>query len=225
MRGELANNDGPSDLFLSVNHAFQSKGNWKKSFIAGVKLPFNEADLGEDGYSLPMPYQSSLGTIDLVVGINLNRKNFGASLALQQPLKAKNRNNFLPETFPPEQLPDMIPETVLSKYAPTNEFERKGDLVGRVSYKIFSNDRFSIRPSLLGIYHLADDTYLDGDKDRQPILNSQGLTLNSNVFIGYIFNNGNGLEFSFGAPFKVRKKRPDGLTRSYVASLEYRLLF
>ncbi len=215
--GELANTNGLTDLFLSVNHAFDVKAEWQKSFVVGLKLPFDGADIIENGIHLPMPYQTSLGTIDLVLALNYNRKNFGATLALQQPLKARNENKFLPGDYP------AIPVTL--KYWPTNEFERKGDLVGRVSYNFKTGERFSIRPSLLGIYHLVNDTYADDDGDRRPIYNSTGLTLNGNVFFGYRLKNGNGFELSLGTPFIVRDQRPDGLTRSFVASLEYQFNF
>ena len=217
INGELANTNGPTDLFLSVNHSIDLNKKWQKSFVVGLKLPFDGADIVENGIHLPMPYQTSLGTTDLVLAINYNRKNFGATLALQQPLKAINENKFLPGDYPDEPL--------TLNYWPTNEFSRKGDVVGRVSYNFKTTGRFSIRPSLLGIYHLANDSYVDDAKNRRPLYNSLGLTLNGNVFVDYRLNNGNGFELSLGAPFLVRDQRPDGLTRSFVASLEYQFSF
>lgn len=215
--GELANTNGPGDLFLSFNHAFDVKKKWQKSFVVGLKLPFDGADITENGNPLPMPYQTSLGTIDMVLALSYNRKNFGATLAWQQPLRSTNENKFLPGGFPSEPL------TVY--YWPTNEFERKADIVARTSYSFKTGERIAIRPSLLGIYHLANDTYLDNNKIRRAIFNSNGLTLNANVFVDYRLKNGNGFELSLGAPFVVREQRPDGLTRSFVASLEYQFSF
>ena len=215
--GELANTSGPGDLFLSFNHAFDVKKKWQKSFVVGVKLPFDGSDIVENGIHLPMPYQTSLGTIDLVIALNYNQKNFGATLALQQPLKAQNENKFLPGDFPVQPL--------ALNYWPTNQFRRKGDIVGRTSYRFKLNDRFSIRPSLLGIYHTGNDTYEDSNKIRRAIFNSNGITLNANVFFDYRLKKGNGFELSLGAPFIVRDQRPDGLTRSFVASLEYQFSF
>lgn len=215
--GELAKTNGPGDLFLSVNHAFDVKRKWQKSFVVGLKIPFDGSDISKNGIHLPMPYQTSLGTTDLVLAVNYNRKSFGATLALQQPLKPINENKFLPGDYPAEPL--------TLKYWPTNEFSRKGDVVGRVSYSFKAGERFSIRPSLLGIYHIANDTYVDDNKMRRPVYNSTGLTLNGNVFFDYRLKNGNGFELSFGTPFVVRDQRPDGLTRKFVASLEYQFSF
>ena len=217
INGELANTKGWSDLFLSVNHAINTKRKWKKSFVVGLKIPFDGADIVEKGIHLPMPYQTSLGTTDLVLAINYNRKSFGATLALQQPLKSMNENKFLPGDYP------SVPLAL--KYWPTNEFSRKGDIVGRVSYSFKTGERFYIRPSLLGIYHTGKDTYLDDAKNRRPIYNSTGLTLNGNVFFDYRLKKGNAFELSLGTPFIVRDQRPDGLTRKFVASLEYQFNF
>ena len=217
INGELAKTNGLGDLFLSVNHAFDIKKKWQKSFVVGVKLPFDGADISKNGIELPMPYQTSLGTTDLVLAINYNRKNFGATLALQQPLAPINENKFLPGDYPSQPL--------ALKYWPTNEFSRKGDIVGRVSYSFKAGEKFSIRPSLLGIYHEANDTYVDNSENRRPIYNSKGLTLNGVVFLDYKLKGGNGFELSFGTPFIVRDQRPDGLTRKFVASLEYQFSF
>ena len=221
--GELANTSGPGDLFVSVNHAIDSKRKWQKSFVVGLKVPFDQADIVKNGIHLPMPYQTSLGTTDLVLGLSYIRKSFGATLALQQPLKKMNGNRFLPVDYPSESL--------AAQYLPTNAFERKGDALLRFSYNFdLNSSKFSIRPSLLGIYHLGNDSYLeaglqDVPKMRVEIKKSSGLTLNGNVFVGYRLNKNSGLELSAGAPFVVRTNRPDGLTRSFVASLEYKISF
>ena len=183
----------------------------------GVKLPFDRADIVKNGIHLPMPYQTSLGTVDLVLALNYSLKSFGVTLALQQPLKARNENKFLPGDYP------ATPITL--KYWPSNEFERKGDVVGRVSYRFKTGERFSIRPGLLGIYHLGNDSYVDNNKNRRPIYNSSGLTLNGNVFLDYRLKNGNGFELSLGTPLIVRDQRPDGLTRKIVATIEYQFSY
>jgi hypothetical protein len=217
INGELANTNGLGDLFLTFNHVFDAKKKWQKSFVVGLKLPFNGADIAKKGIQLPMPYQTSLGTTDLVLAINYNRKSFGATLAVQQPLKRVNKNKFLPGDYP--SLPLAL------KYWPTNEFLRKGDIVGRVSYNFKPGARFTIRPSLLGIYHEGNDTYIDDSEKRRPVYNSKGFTLNGIVFLDYKLKSGDGFELSFGKPFIVRDQRPDGLTRKFVATLEYQFSF
>ena len=215
--GELANTTGLGDLFLSVNHAIDHKKKWQKSFIVGLKIPFDQADIVEKGIHLPMPYQTSLGTTDIVLGLSYIRKAFGATAALQQPLKKMNGNRFLPSDYPSVPL--------AGAYLPTNYFERKGDALLRLSYNFDLKSKFSIRPSLLGIYHLGNDSYLDADKMRIEIPKSNGLTLNANVFVDYKLTETSALELTLGTPFVVRTNRPDGLTRSFVAAVEYKFSF
>jgi len=217
MRGELVNIPGWGDLFLSVNHAFDVKHKWKKSFVVGLKIPFDDASAEKNGIKLPMPYQASLGTTDLILGLNFIRESLGITLAVQQPLQLENGNEFLPEDYPSVPL--------ANRYLPTNKFGRKGDALLRVSYNFELNKKFSLRPSLLSIYHLKNDTYLDASKMKREIDQSAGLTLNGNIFAGYKLNKSSELEFSIGTPFVVRTNRPDGLTRKFVASLEYKISF
>lgn len=216
--GELANTAGPGDLFLSANHVFDLKKAWQKSFIVGLKIPLGNADIIKNGIYLPMPYQTSLGTTDLVLGINFIKKSFGATVAVQQPLKPGNSNRFLPSDYPLN--------TLAAKYLPTNKFVRKGDVLLRLSYNIpLTNKKFAIRPSLLSIYHEANDTYLDNTGIRREIAKSNGLTLNAIVFADYKLNTNSSFELSVGTPFVVRTNRPDGLTRSVVAALDYKINF
>ena len=215
--GELANTHGLGDLFLSLNHSFDVKHKWQKSFVVGLKIPFDKADIVEDGIHLPMPYQTSLGTTDLVLGLNFMRNSFGATIAVQQPLKPINGNQFLPENYP------TIP--LANRYLPSYEFSRKGDVLLRFSYNFDLDKRFSIRPSLLSIYHEENDTYLQANKIRTEIPSSAGLTINGNVFADYKLKNGSSFELSLGTPFVIRTNRPDGLTRSFVVAVEYRIEF
>ena len=215
--GELANVSGWGDLFLSVNHSFDTKKKWQKSFVAGFKIPFDDANTSKNGIFLPMPYQTSLGTTDLVLGLNFMRRSFGLTVAVQQPLKPINGNSFLSEDYPSNPL--------AAKYLPTSKFSRKGDILLRLSYNFDINKKFSVRPSFLSIYHEANDTYVDGNKVRKEIAHSNGLTLNGNIFLNYEVNKMGALELSFGAPFVVRDRRPDGLTRHFVTALSYKIKF
>ena len=216
--GELANTTGPGDIFLSIDHAFDIKKSWRKSFIVGLKIPFNNAGITKNGIHLPMPYQTSLGTTDLVLGLNFIKRSFGVTIAVQQPLKPTNGNRFLPLDYPLNK--------TAAEYLPTNKFVRKGDVLLRFSYNIIlNNKKFTIRPSLLSIYHEANDTYLDASNIRREIARSRGLTLNAIVFANYKLNATSSFELGLGTPFVVRTNRPDGLTRSVVASLDYKISF
>ena len=75
------------------------------------------------------------------------------------------------------------------------------------------------------IFHLKNDSYTDASDVEQEIKGSQGLTLNGNVYLDYYPRSNSAFQLNLGLPFVVRDVRPDGLTRSVIANLEYRFKF
>lgn len=205
---------GLSDVFLNANYQVSKK----IKVTMGSKLPLSKADksLNKTGSPLPMDYQSSLGTIDLILGIGYEIKKIQLVAALQQPL-TQNRNGFLAS--------DVAAGSPLSSFPSTRKFERAGDVLLRVSYPWKVREKLTLTPSLLPIYHLTRDKFTDQNGLRQEIAGSQGLTLNGNIYLDYHVNKKNAWQLNVGVPFIVRDVRPDGLTRSIIANLEYRLKF
>ena len=210
--GSSVRSFGLSDLFLSTTYL----GFANADLTLGFKLPLGDGNKLKDGLALPMDYQSSLGTVDLILGVGYGIKKLKMSVAYQQPL-TQNNNAFLSENYPVEN--------ALSSFQSTNKYIRKGDALFRLSYGFGNQDKFTLTPSLLAIYHLDNDEYTDAEGMKMKIDGSQGLTLNGNLFIGYSIKESNMLEVSVGAPLVTRKARPDGLTREYVLTLEYRFSF
>lgn len=177
----------------------------------GLKIPFSNGNLKNKGVVLPMDFQPSLGTYDFVLGLSKKHKNFLFAVGYQQPLN-KNKNTF----FKPLNS---------NEFFTTNQFKRAPDVLARVGYFYKLNEKWNISPSLLPIYHLANDTFEDIIQKEIQIEGSKGLTLNGNLLIQYQLNPKNAFEFSVGSPFVVRENRPDGLTRSIVLNLEYKITF
>lgn len=203
---------GLSDLIVNSNYRINNKA----TFTLGVKIPLSDANRMEEGSALPMDYQSSLGTFDLLVGFGYKIKRLHLVAALQQPL-TQNNNSFFAEDYPLG--------SPLRDFQSTNQYKRSGDIILRASYPIDLGQKFRLTPGLLPIYHLANDKYTDMNGVELEIEGSQGLTLNWNLYLDYDLDQKQALQFSAGAPFIVRDVRPDGLTRSFVASLEYRFRF
>ncbi|PLX13860.1 MAG: hypothetical protein C0597_10935 [Marinilabiliales bacterium] len=215
--GELANTNNLSDFIFSSNLVLFQEVLTSLNVVLGAKIPLNSSNIKEEDNPLPMHYQSSLGTYDLIVGVNYSIMDFGISMALQQPIINSNENEFIK---PLDQ------NAIEYKYSSTNSYNRKGDVVLRASYYLKVNEnKFYIRPGLLGIYHLGNDTFKDQNGVEQSINGSKGLTLNANLFLNYRFSESKQLEFSFGFPFVTRDQRPDGLTRELVSGLEYTYSF
>ena len=69
------------------------------------------------------------------------------------------------------------------------------------------------------------EIFPDEFNDKKEIIGSQGLTLNGNAYLDYEINSKNIIQLNLGIPFIVRDIRPDGLTRSFIANIEYRIKF
>lgn len=212
LSGAITTSTGVSDVYLSANQRLANDG----SLTVGFKIPLNGADKTLDGASLPMDYQTSLGTADLIVGVGYRWGRTSVQAALQHPL-TNNDNGFLTTDHPVGSAYSVIPST--------NRFVRRGDILLRVSHGFALNERWSLTAGLLPIYHLADDRYTDAAGVERDITGSKGLTLNGNLFLEYRLNDANSIELQFGAPFITRDTRPDGLTRSFVAGIEYSYSF
>ncbi len=203
---------GFSDLFLNLDYPINEIG----KLTVGFKLPLNDGSKLRDNLPLPMDYQSSLGTLDFLLGISRELNKFHLALAFQLPL-SQNQNEFIAEDYPTG--------SSLKQFQTTNQFIRRGDMMLRAAYPLRINYKFKITPGLLPIIHLGKDKYTDRQGIERAIDGSQGLTLNGTVHIDYEMNDKHSIQLNTGAPFVVRKERPDGLTRSFIATVEYRRKF
>lgn len=201
-----------SDIYLISSYHFSSKFR----FLAGIKIPFNDANKKYNTIPLPMSYQSTLGTLDLILGVGYTQNHFSYSLAFQKVL-VQNNNEFFKA--------DYAFVGIDTNYLSTNAYQRESDVLLRISYQQqFRNKKHSIIYSLLPIFHLGQDSYQTSSNERVKIKDSEGLTLNLNVFYRYQVSEKKHFEFSLGAPVIARHSRPDGLT-SLSIGIEYVILF
>lgn len=201
------------DAFLTGNYTFKEKNAKTWSTLLGFKFPFTSSNAKINDISLPLDYQSSLGTFDLIAGVGLNYKKWFFNSALQIPVFNNNKNSYFDEYSPSND------------FVSTNLFERKPDVLFRTTYTIATNKKFTFKPNLLFIYHLGEDSYENIFGNRITIENSDGLTLNGNLITSYTLSTNKIIELSLATPFAIREERPDGLTRSFTAGLIYKYAF
>ena len=202
------------DAFVIGNYTFKEKNKKQWSVLTGFKFPFTASNLKINGNSLPLDYQSSLGTIDLFLGTNLNYKRWDFNAALQLPIVNLNKNSYFKEYGGTDD------------FSSTNLFERKPDALVRATYSIKTvNKKFTFKPNMLFIYHLGEDSFENIFGQRENIKGSDGLTVNGNLITSYAFTKQSSVELSIATPFVVRDVRPDGLTRSFVLGLQYQYSF
>lgn len=219
--GNLGVNSGLGDPVITASYAFIQEDHERLVGLLGVKVPSGDANSNAEGRALPMPYQASLGTTDLLMGVNYRLKRFSAAVAYQHVLSQGNTNGFLREVWS-----GSADSADAAGYFESYRLERANDAVVRGQYAI-SMGRLSVQPGLLAILHLANDTRGDGAEPprRVVIENSSGLTLNLTVDARYKFSDHWALELAFGSPLVTREVRPDGLTRSWVLNLGLRYGF
>jgi hypothetical protein len=215
--GDLGSNGGLGDVFLSGNYKFMKVNEKTWSVLLGLKAPLTLGnDKAKNGDSLPMAYQSSLGTFDMIAGVNLALGNWDFNTAVQIPL-SQNKNSYF--------LPTLAPGTT-SDFVSTNLFERKSDALFRATYKFkTSNEKFTFKPNALFIYHLGEDKFINNFGQKETIKGSDGITINANIIVSYKLGSKSYLETSIASPLVVRKVKPDGLTRALTLGLAYKVNF
>lgn len=214
--GNLGSVAGLGDIYLSGTYLFPHKKKWFASVTLGGKIPLNKGNLRNGSLSLPMQYQSSLGTFDAIAGITVSDSKWQFSAGYQQPLSGSNSNTFLASAHP---------DTNALAYPSTNRFTRRGDVLLRAAYTFNIKDKLSINASVLGIYHLGNDTYVNELGIATDIADSDGLTLNLGLAAWYKVSNLVRIGITAGMPVIVREVRPDGLTRGFVVAPEVSFSF
>lgn len=199
------------DIFVTGNYKFNPESNhWKWSGTLGIKIPLTAANDKINNVSLPMPYQSSLGTFDIISGVDVNIGKLDFNAAVQIPLN-DNKNSYLAALAPTD------------KFDSTNLFHRKSDVLLRSAYTfLLADDKLTLRPNVLFIYHLGNDSYENQFGNRVMINNSEGLTINGNLIANYKLGDNSSIETSLATPFVVRQVRPDGLTRAFTIGLSFK---
>ncbi len=206
------------DVFLAGNYKFKSKfsdieGSKVWSLLVAVKIPLTSANDKINNVSLPMVFQSSLGTFDFIGGLNLAYKKWDFNTAVQIPL-TDNKNSYFSGNSGGKY------------FTSTNLYQRKSDVLFRTTYKLkTTNEKFTFKPNVLFIYHLGEDSFQNVFGMRQNIVGSDGLTINGNVIVSYKLGKKSYLETSIASPFVIKKERADGLARGLTAGLSYKINF
>lgn len=211
--GSFGTRSSFGDGYVIANYTFKEKAKKQWSTLVGWKFPFTNANLKIDGASLPLDYQSSLGTFDLFLGSNLKYLKWNFNAALQIPVFNNNKNSYFAEFSGTDD------------FSSTNLFERKPDALIRATYTLKSIRKFTFKPNVLFIYHLGEDSFENILGVRETIVGSDGLTINGSLITSYNINKKNSIELTLASPFVIRDVRPDGLTRSFTLSLNYQIQF
>jgi hypothetical protein len=209
--GLLGQTVGLGDVTVGMDITLYQKDEVKILAMAGGKIPPNDANISKDGKGLPMAYQTSLGTYDLLLGANMIIKKWRIGAGYQKPF-GSNGNTFLHEQWEGN-------ENAL-KYWESNQLKRGDDVMLRVDKYFKIKEKNSLFAGFLGVYRLQKDRITkDGEEVRLD--QSDGITLNASIGYTIALQNNGSIRLLLAAPVITREVRADGLTRTAIFSLTY----
>lgn len=213
--GQLGNTSGLGDISLCMTRNVVRKRNYDVNVSLGAKLPSNGADKSADGRPLPMYYQTSLGSYDLVAGVSIISKEWLFATGVQHPFN-RNKNQFLWSAW----AGSAEDEEYVHRYANSRELYRGTDIMLRVE-RNFRFSQWNFTAGLLPIYRVNPDEITDrfGKRVKQP--GTTGLALSAIASTGFNFNVNSGIRLLMAHKLVQRDTNADGLTREWVSTLSY----
>ena len=214
IKDDYANNKGLGDVVITYNYLFDSVLKNPITCTFGTRIATGTASLKNNNIPMPMPYQVSLGTTDLILGAKMQfKKGFSISIGYQQPLFNRNQNGFDSAAYLQLMTKEHLkPE---DNFFISSQLKRKGDIMMRID-KSFQFSKTLVSVGILPIYHLGKDKAETIKGHEIEIEDSQGLTLNVNASLNYKLTSKIEISAVAATPLIVRKSRPDGLTRAFV---------
>lgn len=213
--GRLADTKGMGDVSLCYTRNILNSDQFDLNFSLGGKIPTNNADKDTQGFPLPMYYQTSLGTYDIISGLSLINRKWLFATGIQIPLN-ENKNQFLWGAWQNStEDPDYI-----ERYARAKELQRGTDVMLRVE-RNFRFAKFNFSLGLLPIWRITNDEITTPSNERTRPEGARGLALSGISTIGYNIDVRSGIKFLVGHKIIQRTENPDGLTRVLVNSFTY----
>jgi len=231
VNGRLANTQGMGDISLCFTRNIVHRDNFNVNLSFGGKIPTNRSDktvkapTGEDErWPLPMYYQTSLGTYDIISGISIINRKWLFATGIQIPLN-KNHNQFVWSSWAEAE---SGLKAYADEYNQAKDLKRGIDVMLRVE-RNFRFAKFNFSAGVLPIYRVKRDEFTKSGTEKDSELvrvkpkDASGLALSAIGTIGYSFDVRSGIRLLVGHKINdiQRKVNPDGLTRELVSSLTY----
>lgn len=214
--GSLANTNSFADISYSYTHALISNNRFQLSGTVGGKIPTNHSDIeSADVRPLPMYYQTSLGSYDIVAGVSFITRKWLLAAGYQQALN-KNGSEFRWSEW---KTSDQF-STAL-EYPVSWNLQRGKDVMFRVE-RNFRSTKWNAYLGLLTIYRITKDEVTNGtvqNNFRVKVDGTTGAAITALTGVGYRISTSVALKAMFGLKIINRDHNPDGLSRDYVSSL------
>ncbi len=227
--GNFDETAGLGDISVSITQRIFSSEKHDINATIGGKIPSNNSDLESSGKNrplseglvLPMYYQTSLGSYDLIAGISMINSKWMFATGIQMAL-TENNNTFVWGEWEEPVYPNF---DYVKSYDKATKLKRGTDVMLRIERSFrFSNYSFNI--GILPIYRISKDEVEDiATKERKKLDGTTGLALTVLGAATYHFNTSSSISISGGKQLADREVNPDGLTRKNVAILAYSFKF
>lgn len=221
--GNLGQTNGFGDLTLLLTTKLYSEYDFALSLASGVKIATNNANLlNEDDLALPMVYQTSGGTNDIIFLLVANLDSWVISTGMQIPMN-RNENTFIDRSALVDPIPGISEYyNNWQNYESSRNFQRGIDVMLKVEKYFQLNDDLKLMGGVLPVYRLKESVYTDLNADDITIINTDGLTLNLIAGLNYIVTKKHTFGLNIGFPVVTREVRADGLTRALVANIDFK---
>ncbi len=220
VQGPLANTQGIGDISLSLTRMLIQKTEWQLNATLGAKIPTNDANFKNNtDLALPMYYQTSLGTYDVIAGISFINKKFLFAAGIQHPFNQID-NGFKWGAWKEHPLTEIANEYPVSQF-----LDRGTDVMLRAEYNLrFS--KWAVNIGVLPIFRLrADEITSPKTGERVEIKDSKGAAVSGLIGGTYNFSVRSSLKLLLGKQLEKRYTNPDGLSREYVNTITYQYRF
>lgn len=219
----LANTQGLSDITLSLSRNVYFSEKNQINVTIGTKIPIGGVNkTSKDNIVLPMYYQTSLGTYDIVLGASWLTRGWLVGVGVQHPF------NEIDSKFKWGLWKNNEDEQNARRYPVSQALKRGTDGMIRIERSLrFA--KFGFQVGGLAIYRFNKDEILDpATNKRIKVDGTEGFALTVLGGANYNFDTKSALKLGFGR--KVldgvsRLRNTDGLSREYVYTLAYEIRF
>jgi hypothetical protein len=222
VEGQLAKTSSLGDLSLCLTRNIYSSDRFDVNLSLGGKIPTNSSDKSTRGLPLPMYYQTSLGTYDVIAGLSVINRKWLFATGIQIPLN-QNNNQFTWSAWDGD-----VEQAYVDRYTQSKNLNRGIDVMLRAE-RNFRLSRFNFSVGLLPIYRITTDEITNsiGNRTSKDVKGNEGNGLALSVIGtgGYNFNVRSGIKLLVGHKIVQREFSPDGLTREFVSSVTYMYRF
>ena len=205
--GNLGAANGIGDISASISQLIYKNQTSSAKITLGTKIPLTQPTQSKDNLPLPMAYQSTVGTNDIIIGVAFFFNKWAFNAGYQHSFN-RSSNSFLRSAWKENEN--------AQKYFESNHLQRSDDVMLRAERKFILSKNKKLFIGLLPIYHLQKDIITDENGNDIPLAQSDGITVNLTGSILFPLKNNYTLKISSGNPlFLTRHTRPDGLTRTF----------